>query len=58
MATLHIVYDPTDKLQPATTDLNPLGLKFAAMPLRDDLSGQDIYAIARRVSELLLEQLR
>jgi hypothetical protein len=56
VSTLLVIFDPTDQLR---TDVpNRLGIKVARMPVADDLESQDIYAVARRVAELLLEQLR
>ena len=59
MAVLHIIFDPTNKLEPTIVgELFDMGLRQATLPIPDDLDGQDIYAVARKLAELLLEQLR
>jgi hypothetical protein len=57
VSTLHIVYDPTDRLQVLPDCERALDLKIARLSIADDLESQDIYALARRLAELLLEQL-
>lgn len=62
MAKLMIVFDPTDKISfgynaDARERLVREGLRSAELSLGDDLGERDIYEIARRLSELLLEQL-
>lgn len=56
MTTLHVVYDPTDRLRIDPPALGQ-GVKVASVPIANDLEGQDIYHVARRLAELLLEQL-
>lgn len=55
MARLHIIYDPLEPgLQVAHL---PASIKSAVLPIPDDLEGRDIYEIARKLAELMLEQL-
>lgn len=57
MAQLTIVYDT---MEPPLTLTGPQGdgIKIATLPISDDLNGVDVYEVARRLAELLLEQLR
>jgi hypothetical protein len=58
MAVLHIIFAPTNKLEPTIPgELFAMGMRQATLPIPDDLEGQDIYAVARKLAELLLEQL-
>lgn len=58
MAKLLIIYDPNDRIRaPDEQEKHHLGLKEAILAVPDDLEGTDIYAIARKLAELLLEQL-
>lgn len=54
MARLHIIYDP---LEPGLITRLPPTVKAAVLPIPDDLAGRDIYEIARKLAELLLEQI-
>jgi hypothetical protein len=57
---LIIMYDPTGELsfERAIADLPPdIKPDMAMMPLAEDLENRDIYEIARKLAELLLEQL-
>lgn len=56
MSSLHILYDPTDRLE-IEPELVRLGVKVARLPIPDDLEGRDIYEVARKLAELLLEQI-
>lgn len=55
MARLTIVYDTLEP--PLRVDAPPDSVKSAQLSVPDDLEGRDIYEIARRLAELLLEQL-
>jgi len=55
MARLHVIYDPSDRVE---SILPPeIGAKVAQVSLADGLEGRDIYEVARRLAELLLEQI-
>jgi hypothetical protein len=58
MPKLHVVYDPNDKIamDPAAAEL--FGHKVAVLDIPKDLESVDIYNLARRLAELLLEQCR
>lgn len=60
MARLHIIYDPDDRIitQPVDQDMySKFDIKTATLSIKDDLHSHDIYSLARRLSEMLLEQL-
>lgn len=54
MARLLIVYDPSGQLHGPIPELE---VKSAALDIRDDIDNQDIYALAKKLAEMLLEQL-
>lgn len=59
MASLHVIYDPLGEMQFAWS--GPPDQKDRPLAARLDvpvgLDGVDIYAIARKLAELLLEQI-
>jgi hypothetical protein len=62
MAQLTVIYDTLDPplqcVGPHQVDLLSTGkFKIAILPLADDLTDLDVYEVARRVAELLLEQM-
>lgn len=58
MASIFVAYSPTVELDVVNKeDAEKLEIKQALMDLPDGLSGRDVYEIARRLAELLLEQL-
>jgi len=58
MALLHIVYDPEAKISmPDVNFLHATKAQVAVLSIPDNLENTDIYAIARKLAELLLEQL-
>ncbi len=58
MAQLLIVYDPNDRISLMPTDQRKhLDVKEAILPVAEDLENSDIYTLARKLAELLLEQL-
>jgi hypothetical protein len=58
MAQLTIIYDTIEP--PVSFQRVPDGPQFrlAQMAIPDDLAETDVYNVARRLAELLLEQLR
>lgn len=54
MATFHVIYDPTDRIR--VGEHFPKGVKFIAMKCDDIDDREDVAAIARELSELLLKQ--
>ncbi len=58
MPKLHIIYDPTDKLEVKHEPIEMLGLKVAVLSVADDLEELDIYNLASKLAGMLLEQLR
>jgi hypothetical protein len=58
MPKIHVVYDPNDKIITSPEAEQMFGHKVAVLSIPEDLSSVDIYNLARRVAELLLEQLR
>ena len=58
MPKLMIIFDPLDRVSGfRPEDRERIGVKEATLSIPDDLDGNDIYAIARKLAELLLEQL-
>lgn len=60
MARLIICYDPNEKIQliePMMANKNNMNLSQALLDIADDLDKTDIYEIARKLAEMLLEQL-
>lgn len=57
MAVLHIIHSPDGRLTVPQETRIAAHLTMASLDIPDDLEGRDIYEIARKLSELLLEQL-
>jgi hypothetical protein len=57
MPKLHVIYDPQDKVTHLPETEKMFGFKVAQLSVPDDLSTIDIYNLARRLAELLVEQL-
>lgn len=58
MARIYVVFDPTGRLELLSRDSRlALGAKDACMSLPDGLAGRDIYEVARKLAELLFEQI-
>ena len=58
MSSLLIIYDADDKVTGFSPEARKqLGIKEARLSIPQDLDGKDIYAIARKLAELLLEQV-
>jgi len=59
MPKLHIIYDPGDRIitQPVDQDMyRKFDIKVAELSVAD-MDKEDIYALARKLAEMLLEQL-
>lgn len=56
MPTLHVVYDPKDNIIMSPDAAKQFGHKVATLSVPNDLKTVDIYNLARRLAELLLEQ--
>lgn len=58
MPKLHVIYDPKDAISALPGDLQKnLGIKVAILSIPEDVKSVDIYNLARRLAELLLEQV-
>jgi len=58
MPKLLIIYDLNDKVSGfKPEDAKRIGIKEASLSINEDLENTDIYALARKLAELLLEQL-
>lgn len=57
MPTLHVVYDPQDRIVMDPEAAKQFGHKVAALSVPEDVRSIDIYNLARRLAELLLETL-
>lgn len=57
MSRIIVIYDSRGDMQCVPSDRAPRGLKQAMLDIPDDLEGKDIYQIARKLAEMLLEQI-
>jgi hypothetical protein len=57
MPKLHVVYDPKDRVIMNPEIEKQIECKSAYLSIPDDLDSIDIYNLAKRLAELLLEQL-
>ena len=57
MAKLHVIFDPQDKIVTIPEAESKFGFKTAQLSIPDDVKSVDIYNLARRLAELLVEQL-
>jgi hypothetical protein len=57
MPKLLVVFDPNDRIESKSDELKRFGIKEARLSIPEGLDGKDIYQIARKLAELLLEQL-
>lgn len=54
MAMIHIVYDPKEELSFAYI---PPEMHHAHLTVSESLKDQDLYAVAKKLAELMLEQV-
>ena len=57
MATFHVIYDPTDRIQVGPPDRLPAGVKFIAMKCEQPPEKPEIGATVGALTRLLLERL-
>ena len=57
MPKLTVIYDPMDRLGPFPTEYRDEGIMEAALSIKGNMEDRDIYTLARKLAELLLEQL-
>ena len=57
MPKLMVIFDPNDRIDSKSDELKRFGIKEARLSIPEGLDGKDIYQIARKLAELLLEQL-
>jgi hypothetical protein len=57
MARLLIIYDPDERVTCCPPEYKRGNLKEAVLDISNDIESQDIYNLARKLAELLLEQL-
>jgi hypothetical protein len=58
MPKLMVVYDPKDKVSGLPVEMRrQYDIMEATLSVPEDLEGLDIYSLARKLAELLLEQL-
>ena len=58
MARLHIIYDPTDRLQTQPDIENQLRLRTATLSISAELTNPEIEGVVAQLATLLLEQIR
>jgi hypothetical protein len=57
MATIHVMFDPQNHTFADLETFERRGGKSARLSIPNDLGGVDIYNVARKLAELLLEQI-
>jgi hypothetical protein len=57
MPRLHIIYDPKDFISPMPDPDQQFGYKIAMISVPKDIKTVDLYNLAKRLAEALLEQL-
>lgn len=57
MASLHIVFDPNDRISNDPGRDRDTGIRSARLAIAEDLSDVDIYNVAKKLGEMLLEQI-
>lgn len=57
MAKLHVVYDPTDRLEVNNNMMEQTGIKVAIVPLADGLTQDELTEVICVLTSLLLEQV-
>ena len=57
MPKLHVIFDPNDNIILPPDAQKQFGHKVAVLSIPEDIKSVDIYNLARRLAELLLEQL-
>lgn len=58
MPSLHIIFDPNDKIMPIPdAHAKAMGFEACKMPIPANLGSVDIYNVAKKLAELMLEQL-
>jgi hypothetical protein len=57
MPKLHVIYDPQDMIIGNPAAEKQFGCKVAVLSVPEDIKSVDIYNLARRLAELLVEQL-
>ena len=57
MAKLHVIFDPQDKIVTIPEAAHQFGFKTAQLSVPEDIKSVDIYNLARKLAELLVEQL-
>jgi hypothetical protein len=57
MPKLHVIYDPQDKVVSMPEAEQRFGFKVAVLTVPEDIRSVDIYHLARRLAEMLLETL-
>lgn len=55
MARLHVIYDPTEKLNTHHPDL-PKEIRIAVIDIQDNMSNDELELVINTLAELLLEQ--
>ena len=57
MPKVHVIYDPQDKVVTPVDMQNAFGFKVAMLSVPADIKSIDIYHLAKRLAEMLLETL-
>ena len=57
MARLHVLFDPNDKVLNNPEIEKALGIKSAVLTVPEEVRSVDIYNLAKKLAEMLLETL-
>jgi len=57
MASIHVIYDPTDKLSTNPEHLKELGIKVAIMPLAEGTTYINATHVIETLARMLVDQL-
>lgn len=57
MARLHVLFDPNDKVMNNPEIEKALGIKSAVLTVPQEVRSVDIYNLAKKLAEMLLETL-
>ena len=58
MPNLIVIYDPKDRVSGVPVEYRRSeGVREASLSIKDNMEDRDIYTLARKLAELLLEQL-
>jgi hypothetical protein len=57
MASIHVIYDPKDRLEHRKDFIDAGGFKIAMLPVADNIDSGELQTLIETLSELLIEQV-